>query len=150
MHSEVNVLGSPLLPCSKQGYAMTGFARDGTCRTMQGDRGRHHVCVDLSLMPSFCGDTGQGEWCKEGSPCHDNSYKTCEKREWCACEWAVASFISKNGCDAVDLKCDSTNMRSLRHYKMQADKGDESAKEALSCILSKCNVDPQSSPLSMR
>lgn len=41
-----NVLGGPLKDCSVK--PMTGFFRDGCCRTSDDDRGRHVVCVELT------------------------------------------------------------------------------------------------------
>jgi len=41
-----NVLGEPLTPCSTQ--PMTGFFRDGSCRTSEDDLGRHCVCVEVN------------------------------------------------------------------------------------------------------
>ncbi len=38
-----NVLGEPLQPCSTS--PMTGFFRDGCCRTAAEDRGSHTVCA---------------------------------------------------------------------------------------------------------
>ncbi len=38
-----NVLGGPLQPCSTD--PLTGFFRDGSCRTGSGDVGMHAVCV---------------------------------------------------------------------------------------------------------
>lgn len=38
----LNVLGSPLETCGCR--PMTGWYRDGSCRTAPGDRGRHTVC----------------------------------------------------------------------------------------------------------
>jgi uncharacterized protein (DUF2237 family) len=43
---KLNVLGTPLVPCSKS--PMTGFYRDGHCRTDELDRGRHVVCVQVT------------------------------------------------------------------------------------------------------
>ncbi len=43
---DINVLGQALQPCS---FApLTGFFRDGCCRTDKTDRGEHIVCVVLS------------------------------------------------------------------------------------------------------
>ncbi|SHI43747.1 DUF2237 family protein [Aquimarina spongiae] len=43
MDHELNVLGTPLEPCC---YApMTGYFRDGFCRTIQEDTGTHVVCA---------------------------------------------------------------------------------------------------------
>ena len=42
-HSPTNVLGGPLECCCSD--PMTGFYRDGYCRTGPADRGMHTVCV---------------------------------------------------------------------------------------------------------
>lgn len=42
----LNVLGTPLRSCSKE--PLTGFFRDGTCRTCEEDAGSHTVCVEVS------------------------------------------------------------------------------------------------------
>ena len=44
--NEKNVLGGELLDCSTD--PMTGFFRDGCCRTDERDVGRHVVCVELT------------------------------------------------------------------------------------------------------
>ena len=41
-----NVLGGKLLPCCFS--PMTGFYRDGYCRTGPGDYGLHTVCIEVS------------------------------------------------------------------------------------------------------
>jgi uncharacterized protein (DUF2237 family) len=41
-----NVLGEPLQPCSF--HPLTGFFRDGCCRTNDEDIGRHVVCVEVN------------------------------------------------------------------------------------------------------
>ena len=38
-----NVLGEPMRPCSTD--PMTGYERDGLCRAVAGDVGRHEVCA---------------------------------------------------------------------------------------------------------
>lgn len=43
MHTELNVLGTELESCCTD--PMTGFFRDGTCRTHSQDHGMHTVCV---------------------------------------------------------------------------------------------------------
>lgn len=44
--SEKNVLGENLEPCSKD--PMTGFIRDGHCREIGQDRGRHQICAEMT------------------------------------------------------------------------------------------------------
>lgn len=41
-----NVLGTALRPCSTA--PLTGFFRDGLCRTCAEDRGSHTVCAEMS------------------------------------------------------------------------------------------------------
>lgn len=43
---DINVLGQALKPCSFE--PLTGFFRDGCCRTDESDQGEHIVCVVLS------------------------------------------------------------------------------------------------------
>ncbi len=42
----LNVLGRPLAPCGTE--PMTGYFRDGCCRTDAGDRGLHVVCAVMT------------------------------------------------------------------------------------------------------
>lgn len=41
-----NVLGGPLKPCSRD--PLTGFFRDGSCRTCEEDVGCHTVCTEVT------------------------------------------------------------------------------------------------------
>ncbi|MFD1587307.1 DUF2237 family protein [Halorientalis brevis] len=43
MTDDTNVLGGQLLPCSKD--PMTGWERDGCCRSNPQDTGRHEICA---------------------------------------------------------------------------------------------------------
>jgi len=43
MNNALNVLGTPLQSCGQQ--PLTGYYRDGRCRTDEQDRGRHVVCA---------------------------------------------------------------------------------------------------------
>jgi hypothetical protein len=44
--AELNVLGSPLVPCSYD--PLTGFFRDGCCRTHHQDHGSHVICAKVT------------------------------------------------------------------------------------------------------
>lgn len=44
--TQANVLGEPLEPCSYE--PMTGFFRDGCCRSGPGDMGMHLVCAVMT------------------------------------------------------------------------------------------------------
>lgn len=46
MSEERNVLGNPLHPCGTD--PVTGFFRDGACRTCEEDRGVHTVCARVT------------------------------------------------------------------------------------------------------
>lgn len=46
MSGDRNVLGELLLPCGME--PMTGFYRDGCCRTGEDDFGRHVVCIRVT------------------------------------------------------------------------------------------------------
>ena len=46
MSNPRNVFGDPLAPCSRD--PLTGFFRDGCCRTGPEDRGKHTVCVRVT------------------------------------------------------------------------------------------------------
>ena len=44
--ADLNVLGTPLVPCSYD--PLTGFFRDGCCSTHDVDHGRHVVCAQMT------------------------------------------------------------------------------------------------------
>lgn len=43
---KLNVLNEPLVPCCQS--PMTGFFRDGYCRTNEQDYGRHVICAQMT------------------------------------------------------------------------------------------------------
>ena len=46
MNASINVLGTPLRPCSHE--PLTGWFRDGSCNTDAADRGSHTVAAELT------------------------------------------------------------------------------------------------------
>ena len=46
MNNNLNVLGEPLQPCSMN--PLTGFYRDGCCKTGEDDSGKHIVCAQMT------------------------------------------------------------------------------------------------------
>ena len=46
MNDQRNVYGGPLHPCSRE--PLTGFFRDGCCRTCEDDFGQHTVCAEVT------------------------------------------------------------------------------------------------------
>jgi uncharacterized protein (DUF2237 family) len=60
---EKNVLGGPLASCSRE--PLTGFFRDGSCRTCADDSGSHTVCAVMTPHPQwdFPGLVPGDHWC---------------------------------------------------------------------------------------
>merc|ERR1712242_425345 len=132
-----SVKGAPLDTCSKPGFAMTGFTRDGHCQDQgDDDAGSHHICIQMKK--DFCTVTGQPDWCEESMPCMGQA-GDCPIGNWCVCQWAFASYIQMaGGCDSIaELSCDATNMAAVRAYEEHAS-ADPSIKEALECIRKRC------------
>jgi uncharacterized protein (DUF2237 family) len=84
----LNVLGSEMLPCSYD--PLTGFYRDGCCRTDEADAGTHVVCarvtaefLDFSLKRGNDLSTPKPEWRFAGLKPGDR---------WCLCvrRWVEA------------------------------------------------------------
>jgi uncharacterized protein (DUF2237 family) len=83
-----NVFGEPLVPCSFD--PLTGFFRDGCCRTSEEDIGKHTVCVVMTAtfltFSETCGNdltTPRPEWGFPGLRPGD---------QWCLCasRWVEA------------------------------------------------------------
>jgi uncharacterized protein (DUF2237 family) len=140
-----SVLGGDLQSCSKNGMAMTGFTRSGSC-VDQGndDAGSHHICI--KMKSDFCTVTGQSNWCEGQMACqeagHLDKSKQCDIKNWCVCQWAFASYVNQKletgSCnDVLELDCGATNMAALKAYE---DSSDDSIKKALACLKEKCNL----------
>lgn len=131
-----NVRGSALAPCSREGYALTGYARTGKCENHRNDRGSHHVCLDLQLKDgsNFCKRTRQPNWCDEKHECH-GADGDCSIDTWCVCQWAFADVVNKVGCANVDIDCDATSMRARESYENKPEYA-----EALKCLQKKCDL----------
>ncbi len=103
----LNALGQPLVPCSFE--PLTGFFRDGCCKTDSNDLGRHLVCAIVSsefLQFSFeMGNdliTPRPEFQFPGLVPGD---------QWCLCinRWSEAL---EAGC-APKIKLESTHIKAL-------------------------------------
>jgi len=104
-----NILGQDLLPCSTE--PMTGFYRDGCCRTGPGDRGVHTVCAVmtnefLAFSKSRGNDlsTPRPEWNFPGLK---------EGDRWCLCapRWQEAYEAGS----APRIVAGATHIGSLEH-----------------------------------
>jgi uncharacterized protein (DUF2237 family) len=144
-----NVLGTPLLPCSAAGMAVTGYDRTGSCNAHSTDRGSHNVCLDISTGGfvgggNFCALTGQSDWCSQTDACHEDALRVdCPRQSWCVCEWAFARVLDRvAGCDGLAagaVKCEATNEVVLRHYEQSASSS-PSHRAALECLRQKCGL----------
>ena len=102
-----NVLGGPLLPCSRD--PLTGFFRDGCCRTGPGDAGVHTVCAlmtkDFLQFTVAAGNdlvTPRPEWDFPG---------LVEGDRWCLCaaRWLEAAQAGR----APPVVLEATHEKSL-------------------------------------
>lgn len=102
-----NVLGGPLAPCSRD--PLTGFFRDGCCRTGPGDTGVHTVCAvmtkDFLAFTVAAGNdlvTPRPEWDFPG---------LVEGDRWCLCaeRWLEAARAGR----APPVVLEATHEKSL-------------------------------------
>ncbi|NBW97029.1 MAG: DUF2237 domain-containing protein [Planctomycetia bacterium] len=102
-----NVLGGPLIPCSHE--PLTGFFRDGCCRTGQADEGVHTVCsvmtADFLEFTVAAGNdlvTPRPEWNFPGLVAGDR---------WCLCaaRWLEAARAGR----APPVVLEATHEKSL-------------------------------------
>ena len=107
-----NVLGEPLSPCSFE--PLTGFYRDGCCKTGPDDVGSHLVCAIMSdefLQFSYQRGndliTPRPEWRFPGLQAGD---------QWCLClsRWLEAL---EAGC-APKIKLESTHIKALERVDL--------------------------------
>jgi len=108
-----NVLGEPLSPCSFE--PLTGFYRDGCCKTGPDDVGSHLVCAIMSdefLQFSYARGndliTPRPEWRFAGLQAGD---------QWCLCmsRWLEAL---EAGC-APKIKLESTHLKALERVDLE-------------------------------
>ena len=113
MNHELNVLGTPLEPCC---YApMTGYFRDGFCRTIQEDTGTHVVCAIvtedfLEYTKSKGNDlsTPLPYWNFPGLSPGD---------KWCLCvsRWLEAERVGK----APNILLEATHAKALQYVSLE-------------------------------
>ena len=137
MSRHTNVYGRPLQPCSTAGMATTGYMRSGMCKRHHGDRGNHHICLDIARVDdngkNFCQLTGQANWCAAPSrDCVDAS-GPCTRQNWCVCQWAFADVLDKVDCADLHVKCDATSSKALEAYRKSP-----KYEKALACLQKHC------------
>ena len=103
----LNVLGQPLVPCSFE--PLTGFFRDGCCKTNEEDSGSHLVCaivsdefLQFSLAKGNDLITPRPEYRFPGLIAGD---------QWCLC---INRWVESAQADWAPLiKLESTNLKAL-------------------------------------
>ena len=109
----LNVLGEPLVPCSFD--PLTGFFRDGCCKTDDNDLGRHLVCaivtkpfLQFSLEKGNDLITPRPEYQFPGLVPGD---------QWCLCisRWAEALAADR----APQIKLESTHINALKTVPLE-------------------------------
>eukprot|EP00747_Dinoflagellata_sp_TGD_P167595 gnl/TRDRNA2_/TRDRNA2_192275_c0_seq1.p1 gnl/TRDRNA2_/TRDRNA2_192275_c0~~gnl/TRDRNA2_/TRDRNA2_192275_c0_seq1.p1 ORF type:complete len:384 (+),score=44.67 gnl/TRDRNA2_/TRDRNA2_192275_c0_seq1:62-1213(+) len=165
--TDKNVLGDSLETCSKPGMAGTGKERNGFCESWgepgalePGHTGSASICVRMTelfwsvIRNSEHAHAGVGKTLHNKAwsrlPCHGYPSSDCPLINWCVSQWAFGSYIasSPEGCDAVQVICDATNMKALEMLKAKA--GPDfllESKGALACLEAKCQPTVQTSLL---
>lgn len=116
-----NILNKPLKPCCTD--PMTGYWRDGYCRTAQEDQGTHVVCAVMSQ--EFLDYTkSRGNDLSSPIPAYDfPGLKPGDK--WCLCvlrwlEAEKAGVAPKVDLEATDIKAlDYTSIEKLKEYEVK-------------------------------
>ena len=110
---ETNVLGGPLTSCSQD--PLTGFFRDGCCRTGPDDMGSHTVCVRLTdEFLAFSKSRGNDL----STPRPEYGFPGLKGGDsWCVCapRWQEAF---EAGC-APQVRLASTHMGALEHCQLE-------------------------------
>ena len=109
---EHNILGSPLIPCCTD--PVTGYFRDGFCRTISEDTGTHTVCavvtqefLDYSSSRGNDLMTALPQWQFPGLKPGD---------KWCLCtsRWLEAEKVGK----APNIILEATHEKTLQYTSL--------------------------------
>ncbi|MEC7946796.1 MAG: DUF2237 domain-containing protein [Myxococcota bacterium] len=114
MNGDTNVLGGPLASCSTD--PMTGWTRDGCCRTDHNDRGSHTVCAQMTAgFLEF--SVAQGNDLVTPVPQYQfPGLKPGDRWCLCASRWLDAYKAGK----APLVVLESTNAKALRTVPLEA------------------------------
>jgi uncharacterized protein (DUF2237 family) len=120
-----NVLGGKLLPCCFS--PMTGFYRDGYCRTGPGDLGLHTVCIEANaIFLVFSREVGNDL----STPMPEYQFPGLEPGDrWCLCvtRWkqaldaGVAPAVVLSGCHISALEF--VSLEELQAHAVQEEAG---------------------------
>ena len=113
MNNDLNVLGGPLQPCSMN--PLTGFYRDGCCKTGEDDSGKHIVCAQMT--EDFLNYTkSRGNDLSTAIP--QFGFPGLKPGDqWCLCasRWQEAFLAGK----APKVRLESTHMATLEWASLQ-------------------------------
>lgn len=110
---ELNVLGSPLADCSRD--PLTGYFRDGCCRTDEHDHGSHTVCAQVTA-PFLEFSKSRGNDLSTPIPAY-NFPGLKPGDHWCLCalRWQEAFDA---GCAPL-VRLEATHERALDHCRLE-------------------------------
>lgn len=113
MEASLNVLGTPLKPCSHA--PLTGWFRDGSCNTDANDRGSHTVAAVVTDTFLAC-LAEHGNELREAAPQHGFPGLKDGDR-WCVCaaSWRVA-YEQGRACPVV---LEATHAAALRAVPLE-------------------------------
>lgn len=110
MSGDLNVLGEPLVECSLD--PLTGWTRDGSCRTGELDRGSHVVCARVTAeFLAFTASQGNNlSTPQPGFPGLNPGDR------WCLCALRWKEALEAGVAPPVVLKC--THRRALEYIEL--------------------------------
>lgn len=121
--TERNVLGTELEPCCKD--PVTGFMRDGYCRYVEQDRGKHQICAVMTEeFLEFSKQRGNDLM----TPRPDLDFPGLEPGDqWCLCVGRWVEAVEGDCAPPVILEATSkavlnqVSLKTLRQHEHQAE-----------------------------
>ena len=109
----LNVLGKPLVPCSYD--PLTGYFRDGCCKTDESDTGSHLICARVTdAFLTF--SKGRGN--DLSTPRPEYRFKGLEAGDrWCLCATRWAEALAAGVAPPVVLE--STHVNALKFVTIE-------------------------------
>ena len=97
----INVLGTPLVPCSYE--PLTGYFRDGCCKTDEADTGSHLICARVTAeFLAFSVERGNDLV----TPRPEHRFKGLKPGDrWCLCATRWAEALTAGVAPPVVLEC---------------------------------------------
>ena len=109
----INVLGTPLVPCSYD--PLTGYFRDGCCKTDETDSGSHLICARVTdAFLAFSKERGNDLT----TPRPEYRFKGLHAGDrWCLCATRWAEALAAGAAPPVVLE--STHASALRFVTLE-------------------------------